>query len=110
VGFEEGLKDWGSLIKKGGFLVVHDQYQDHLLKLQLISECGYKLMDSFLISHEVWWSDYYRPLEKHVYELQKKRGGDHELQNALKKEEEEIEMFKKDPQSYSSIFYLMQKI
>ncbi|MDD1764347.1 MAG: hypothetical protein LUQ70_06490 [Methanobacteriaceae archaeon] len=107
VGFETGLKDWRPLIKKQGFLVVHDDYQDHLHKLQLMGKCGYQLLDSFFISHQAWWSEYYQPLEKQIQELQIKSITDFELQIVLKKEEDEIKWFK--AHKSSSVFYVMQK-
>jgi ubiquinone/menaquinone biosynthesis C-methylase UbiE len=107
VGFGTGLKEWRPLIKKQGFLVVHDDYQDHRHKLQLIRKCGYQLLDSFLISHEIWWSEYYQPLEKQIQELQIKGVTDFELQIILKKEEDEIKWFK--AHESSSVFYVMQK-
>jgi hypothetical protein len=106
VGFESGLKEWRPLIKDQGFLVVHDDYQDHPDKLQLIRECGYRLLDSFRISHETWWREYYQPLETHLQELQK-RSADPDLQEVLRKEEDEIKWFK--AHKSSSIFYVMQK-
>lgn len=108
VGFERGLRDWRSLIKDQGFLVVHDDYQDHVHKLQLIRKCGYRLLDSFRISPEIWWSEYFQPMEKQVQELQSKDITDPELQKALKKEKDEINWFK--AHKSSSVFYVMQKI
>ena len=106
VGFEKGLKEWGPLIKEGGFLVVHDDYQNHPDKLQLIRECGYRLLDSFQISHEAWWREYYQPLETYLQEL-RMSGSDQDLEKTLKKEEDEIKWFK--VHKSSSVFYVMQK-
>ncbi len=107
VGFERGLKEWRPLIKDQGFLVVHDDYQDHPDKLQVIRECGYRLLDCFRISHETWGLEYYQPLEKLVHELQESDHMNQDLQKALKKEEDEIKWFK--AHKSSSIFYMMQK-
>lgn len=107
VGFERGLKEWRPLIKDHGFLVVHDDYQNHPDMLQLIRECGYRLLDSFRISHEAWWREYYQPLETYLQGLRKGADTDQDFQKALKKEEDEIKWFK--VHKSSSIFYVMQK-
>jgi ubiquinone/menaquinone biosynthesis C-methylase UbiE len=109
IGFQKGLGDWRRLIKDNGFIVIHDPFQDHHQKLDAIEECGYELLDCFLIDHQLWWLNFYQPYAKHIKNLQEKYIDNPLVQKALKDEENEIRMFKKDPESFSSIFYVIQK-
>jgi ubiquinone/menaquinone biosynthesis C-methylase UbiE len=110
IGFKRGLKEWKPLLKDQGFLVVHDQYQDHAKKLETIRKCGYKLLNSFLIKHQTWKLNFYLPFENHLKKLKEKYKNNSEIQQAIKKEIDEISVFEEDVESLSSIFYLMQKL
>jgi len=110
IGFEKGLKEWRPLLNVQGFLVVHDQYQDHDEKLETIGKCGYKLLNSFIIPHQTWKLDFYLPYEEHLQRLKEEYKGNEEVQQTLQKEILEISAFKEDVESLSSIFYVMQKI
>jgi ubiquinone/menaquinone biosynthesis C-methylase UbiE len=109
IGFQKGLEDLRRLIKDNGFLVVHDPYQKHMEKKDIIEKSGYRLLDSFMVHHRIWWSQFLRPYEKHIKDLQGKYIDNPQVHQALKDEENEIKMFKKDPESFSSIFYVMKK-
>lgn len=110
IGFEGGLRDWRYLIKDNGFIVVHIPYQDHAVKLKSIGKFGYKLLDSFLVDHRIWWSYFYQPYEEHVRSLKEEYQANKEVLNALEIEEDEIKMFKDNPEANCSNFYVMQKI
>lgn len=110
IGFQEGLEDWRRLIKDNGFLVIHDPYQNHTEKMDIIGKSGYKLLDSFMIHHRIWWSQFLRPYEKHLKYLQEKYIDNPQVQQALEDEENEIKMFKNNPEGNCSIFYILKKI
>ena len=110
MGFEKGLNEWKHLLKEQGFLVVHDQYQDHPKKLETIRKCGYKLLNSFVISHQTWELDFYQPYENHLQRLKEEYKGNTEVQQTVQKEIHEISAFKEDSESLSSIFYVMEKM
>ncbi|BDZ70475.1 class I SAM-dependent methyltransferase [Methanobacterium petrolearium] len=110
IGFKRGLKEWKPLLKDQGFLVVHDQYHDHAKKLEIIEKCGYKLLNSFLITHQTWKLDFYLPYEKHLKKLDEKYKNNSEVQQTVQKEIDEINAFKEDVESLSSIFYVMKKV
>ena len=110
IGFERALRKWRRLIKPKRFLVVHDDIGDVERKHDLIPLCGYVLIDMFVIPKEVWWSEYYCPLEKKVKALQKKYSNDPEALALLDKEQKEVEAFKNNPQLHGSVFFLMQKV
>ncbi|HUV02337.1 MAG TPA: class I SAM-dependent methyltransferase [Desulfobacteria bacterium] len=107
IGFEQGLKAWRRLLKPWGFLVVHDEPGNLQKKLELISRCGYALIGQFTVSEDSWWREYYEPLEKRIKELRVKYGDDSGARKVLDKEQQEVEMFKRDPRG--SVFLVMQK-
>jgi ubiquinone/menaquinone biosynthesis C-methylase UbiE len=110
IGFEEALRDWRHLIRDHGFMVLHIPHQDHQARISSIKASGYRLLDFFLVHHSIWWSYFYQPYEEHVKNLIGKYQENKEVLKVLKIEEAEIEMFKKNPEDNSSIFYIIQKV
>jgi ubiquinone/menaquinone biosynthesis C-methylase UbiE len=109
IGFEKGLKQWRRLLKRKGFLVVHDEIKTVSNKLKKITSCGYKLINHFLLPEDAWWIEYYRPFEIRAKELHMKYKKDSEALKILKKYQDEIVMVKRNPKGHSSAFYIMQK-
>jgi ubiquinone/menaquinone biosynthesis C-methylase UbiE len=109
IGFRKGLTEWRRLIRAGGFLVVHDELTDMNSRLSAAEECGYDLLDHFILSADIWQQEYYGPLEEHIRALRKKYGSDPEMQKLVEKEQQEIEWSKRNPERCASIFYIMQK-
>ena len=109
IGFEKGLVEWQRFLKKNGFLVIHDEFKDHDKKISMIFKSGYNMIDCFMISSDIWWEEYYKPFEKHIKKLTNKYKNDPEAQSILRKEQNEIDTFKRNPQDCSSIFYILQK-
>jgi len=109
IGFERGLKAWRRLLKPKGFLVVHDEIGNLQKKLEQISRCGYALLGQFTVSEDTWWREYYEPLEKRIKELRVnvKYRDDRESLKVLDKEQQEVDIFKRDP--FGSVFLVMQK-
>ncbi len=110
IGFEKGLKEWNRLLKIGGFLVVHDDAKNLSNKLKKIPICDYKLVNYFLLPEDAWWTEYYEPLENRIKKLRDKYRYDPEALELLKKYQDEIDTFKRNPQDYGSVFYIMQKL
>jgi len=109
VGFEKGLKEWGLLLKPGGFLAVHDEAGDVAEKLEQISNCGYELIDYFTMDENVWWNEYYASLERWVSGIRNECGDSPEALEVLDKEQREIDMFKSEPARFKSVFFVMRK-
>lgn len=109
IGFERGLKEWCRFIKPNGFLVVHDEIGNSNEKRELVSRCGYNLVDTFIIPKDIWWKEYYSPLEQHIKELRMKYRDDPTMLRMLDKEQNEVEEFKKNPRYHGSVFFIMQK-
>jgi SAM-dependent methyltransferase len=129
IGFEQGLKQWYSLIKPGGYFVVSD-----LLWLQpspppaiqafwkqeypgmptleqllnLIPVCGYSLVGHFTLPEKAWWN-YYLPLEARINQLCTEYNTNSEALSVLAKERYEIEMYREYHDWYSYEFFVLQK-
>lgn len=109
IGFKRGLEKWRQFLKTNGILVVHDEKGDINQKLQQVVSCGYELLKHFTISSDIWWVEYYDPWEKRVQELREEHADNPEALGLLKKEQQEIEMFKDNPERYASVFFIMRK-
>jgi len=109
IGFEKGIKEWRRFIKPNGFLIVHDEIGEIPKKLKTISVCGYKLIEHFVIPEDIWWNEYYCPLEKRIQKLRKKYRDDPDALAILDKEQHWVDEFKKNPKYHGSVFFVMQK-
>jgi SAM-dependent methyltransferase len=109
IGFERGLREWKHLLKPGGFIVVHDEQGNVREKLVQISDCGYELLGSFLLSEDTWRNEYFIPLEKLVNGTRAKHTENPEVLEALNRAQDEINMFKDNPERNSSAFFVMKR-
>ena len=110
IGFERGLREWRRFLKPNGFLVVHDDIGNITEKLdKLVSSCGYDLLEYFTLGEDTWWMEYYAPLEKRINEIRTKHADNPEALAELGSDQREIDMFKKNPGRYGSVFFIMQK-
>jgi len=109
VGFKRGLKEWRQFLKPNRFLAVHDEIGDTTEKLEQISSCGYDLLEYFTLNDDTWWMEYYAPLEKRINEIRIKHANAPKALAVLDEEQREIDMFKKNPGRYCSVFFIMKK-
>jgi ubiquinone/menaquinone biosynthesis C-methylase UbiE len=109
IGFKRGLKEWWRFLKPHGFLVVHDDIENITEKLEQVSSCGYDLLEHFTLHEDTWWIEYYAPLEKRINEVRTKHTDDPKALVALDNDQGEIDMFKKNPKRYGSVFLIMKK-
>jgi len=109
IGFDKGLRKWRRFLKPGGFMVVHDEQGNVKEKLEQVSNCGYELLGYFILSEETWWIEYFAPLEKRINEIRAKHADDPKALMALDNDQREIDMFKKNPSQYKSVFFIMKK-
>ncbi len=109
IGFKRGLKMWRRFLKSNGFLVVHDEIGNITEKLEQVSSCGYDLLEYFTLHEDTWWIEYYAPLEKRINEIRTKHTNDPEALVALDNDQREIDMFKRNPRRYGSVFFIMKK-
>lgn len=109
IGFERGLREWGWLLKPGGFIMVHDEQGNIKEKLEQISSCGYDLLGYFAISKESWWTEYFAPLEKLIVEFQKRYADDPKIMEEVHQAQGELDIFRKDPERNSSVCFVMRQ-
>ena len=109
IGFEKGLREWKRLLKPGGFMVVHDEQGNVREKLEQISNYGYELLGYFLLSQDTWRMEYFAPLEKLVNEFQNKLTDDPKTSEELHQAQDELDMFRKNPERNSSVYFVMKK-
>jgi SAM-dependent methyltransferase len=130
IGFETGLRDWHRLIASNGYLVVHEatwlrpdppreladsprlslpgirtapQY------IEVISRQRYELIGHFLLPEDVWWTDYFGPLENRIHTLRKKYAADPDALTVLDNEQRDVDLYKRCAAWYGSAFYLMRR-
>lgn len=130
IGFQRGIHEWRRLIKKRGFLVVHEMiwlkpdppkeiweywheiYPEISLsseKIRIIQKNGYKLIDYFDLPEDAWLDGYYNPLQKIVSILSERYIDDEEAMKVISEEQKEIDMYLKYSKWYGSAFFIMQK-
>jgi ubiquinone/menaquinone biosynthesis C-methylase UbiE len=109
IGFEKGLKEWRRLLKTGGFLVLHDELGNLTEKRRQISQSGYELINHFILSENIWWNEYYAPLEKKFNEVRAKFTSDQKTISVTNDDQREIDTFKRDTKRYRSGFFVMRK-
>lgn len=129
IGFEQGLKQWRSLIKAGGYLVVSElvwlqQQQPEEIgafwkkaypamqtleqALSLIPGCGYNLVGHFTLPEKAWWN-YYLPLDARIDQLCSIYSGNSATLAVLENERCEIEMYRNYSNWYGYEFFVLQK-
>jgi ubiquinone/menaquinone biosynthesis C-methylase UbiE len=109
IGFGRGLTEWRRFIRPKGFLVVHDESKHAAKKREQISRSGYDLIESFTLPGDTWWKDYYTPLQEYINEVRREYSDNPAVLSACNTEQQEIDMVKKNPRQYGSVFFVMQK-
>ncbi len=109
VGFRTGIEKWGTFLKQRGYMAVHDDSKDSDEKLAEIKSNGYDLVSYFHVSGEEWWLNFYLPLEKVVEQLKNQFINVDEIMSVLEIEQKEIDVIRRDPESFGSVFFIMQK-
>ena len=109
IGFEKGLREWKRFLIPGGFLVVHDEQGNVNEKLQQIPKCGYELIGYFVLSKEVWWTEYFAPLEMLINETRQKEAFNQKILEELHRAQLELDMFNTYPERNSSVCFVMKK-
>ena len=109
IGFYKGIRAWKRFLKPGGYLVVHDQTGNINQKLKQIEASGYELISYFELGNEIWWNQYYEPLNTAVQQLRTQGAMDPKLVKDLKRAQREIDGYHVHPERYRSAYFIMQK-
>ena len=110
IGFERGLREWKRFLKPDGFMVVHDEQGNVKGKLKQISNCGYDLQGYFMLSKEIWWTEYFAPLKKWIARSETTYIDDPKVLEELDQAQLELDMYKKYPERNSSVCFVMKKL
>jgi len=110
IGFQTGLEKWRTYLKPDGYLVVHDSKRDLKHKEKLIPECGYTLLGEFILSHEIWWNEYFAPLKKQLESLPDFKSLTSAEISELHTAQQEIKRFDLSNDNYASVFFILKKI
>jgi len=109
IGFQKGLTEWKRFLKQNGFLIIHDEKVGFDKKLQQISSSGYDLLGYFTLNEDVWRDEYFAPLEKMIYEIQLQQLNDLKVVETLHTFKKELDIFKMNPQSCASVYFIMRR-
>ncbi|MFC2020828.1 class I SAM-dependent methyltransferase [Chloroflexota bacterium] len=109
IGFERGLREWKRFLKPAGFIMVHDEQGNVKEKLEQISNCGYELLGYFILSTETWWTEYFAPLEKWIAEYGIRYADNPKILEEIHQAQEELDMFKKNPERNSSVCCVIKR-
>jgi len=104
VGFRKGFLKIAGLLKNGGYMIIHDELEDRVNKMDIIGKHGCKILESFVLDEGIWWNEYYKCLEREIYS-----GSNKALTDFFKSDLSEIEQFRKDPSGFNSIYYIIEK-
>ena len=104
IGFEPGFVRLVEMLKGGGYFVIHDEYKDHEKKCDFIRKNHCDLVGTEFLDESVWWNDYYKQLEEEIESLDVIQRKD-----LFKAELNEIELYKKDPSPFRSIYYVVRR-
>ena len=130
LGFEKGLKDFRKYLKPGGFIAVTEaswtsknisqenaefwaneypgikHYEENL---QIAENCGYKIVDHFILNKSDWFNDYYIPMMPRMKMLKEKYPNDETAQEVVGLHEWEIEIMDKYSNECGYVFFILQR-
>ncbi len=105
VGFEKGFLKMLKLLKGNGFFIIHDEFKNQHSKTECIEHNNCRIVNSFRLNEQVWWNDYYQCLEKEI-----KSNRDKDILKLFESDLREINLFKKNPSRFNSIYLVIQKL
>ncbi|MCP4129453.1 MAG: class I SAM-dependent methyltransferase [bacterium] len=100
VGFEKGLPALMKLLKKNGYLLIHDELKNDSEKRKIFRKNDLVLLDIFQLDSTVWWDEYYCCLEAKIKSI--------DNDSLFGQELNEINECKKNPDAFQSIYYILQ--
>jgi hypothetical protein len=129
--FQNGLKKSHFLLKDNGFLAItelvyttsnppdevveyfHKEYPDIKNiqeQIEIIKKENFNLILNFTLPKSAWLNNYYLPMEKELYILNKKYKGNQEALSMFYALQKEINFYRKFSEFFGYEFFIMQKI
>ena len=130
MGFEQGLRQWGKLLKPGGYIAVSEltwlvENPPEAVRafwsegypamrtvndnLAVIKACGYQPTGHFTLPASNWWQDYYNPIAAKLPAFRTKHHGNPAAQAAADMEQAEMALYRKHADVYGYVFYTMRR-
>ncbi len=109
IGFKRGLSEWRDFLLPEGFLVIHDEMTDLQGKVELIHACGYTILEQFKLLPEIWWNEYYAPLQKQIKTVKAMGSPGKKLTRKMEKAEREIKEFDPENDQFGSVFFILKR-
>jgi len=131
IGFEKGIGNWNSFIKKDGYIAVTcpswltDERPDEIenfwvdavngldtigKNISIMDKTGYKFIAAFTLPEKCWIDNYFTPREKAEKVLFEKYPGNKTLNDCIKSDKYEVELYSKYNRFYGYVFYIGRKI
>jgi len=130
IGFEKGLSYWKEFLKTGGSLALTEMvwftdkppeeiaaFMEEAYPVittiagceQMIEKSGYDLVGSFSLPSEVWWREYYDPLQIKLTGMEKEYAENQDARTVIDMTWMEIEQFRKYSDYYGYQAFLLKK-
>jgi len=109
IGFKEGFKASHRILKEAGFLVLNSEIKKIKGNLQNLASFGFRIYDWFKLPDEVWWDEFYKPLDKNIKNVVNKNP-DLKNNKQIRRYQKEITMVKANPKEFDTAFFILQKI
>lgn len=125
MGFKEGFENWKSALKEGGWMVVSEltwltKNPDKTVSdywktnypamktieenIKIVQDAGFKVVKTIVLDKDGWMDYYYTPMKELIAKTHDKK-----LLEIVQSEKSEIEIYEKNWQSYSYVFYICRK-
>ena len=75
----------------------------------LVRKAGYSVITTFTLPESAWWDGYYTPQEERIAELRDRYVNEPEILEMLNEEQKEIDLYRRHPDSYGYVFFIMRK-
>lgn len=104
IGFETGLQLAQRLVIPGGALVVHDEWKDHGIKMQLLGGYGFRVAGLIHLDTEIWIRGLYQPLREALGALPAAVIRRHHATELA-----ELDALNRHPDAFRSVYYVCRR-
>ena len=91
------------------YFVVHDEITNLPKKIKVIGSCDNTILEQFELSPDIWWNEYYAPLQEQIETVRALGSYDEKLTLEMKKAELEIKKFDRKSDRFGSVFFVLKK-